>query len=68
MAKKKNDLQLTSVKVHSDLFNDFKIFCIKTKFSLQKLVDRSMYHYVKDEEFRNKLHNPVNLSPTGSLK
>jgi hypothetical protein len=63
----KDKLQLTSVKVHPKIFDEFKIFCIKTKFSLQKLTDRSMYLYITDEEFRKKIHNTINISITGSL-
>ena len=63
----KDNVQLTSVKVNSALFDDFKIFSIRTKFSLQKLVDRSMYLYLENEEFRNILHNQLNTIYTGSF-
>ena len=33
-------MTLTSVKVKSDLFENFKIECVKRKFSFQKLADR----------------------------
>ena len=52
---------LTSVKVEKELFEEFKIQTIRYKFSLQKLVDRGIYLYLNDEEFRNKLHNTNNL-------
>lgn len=48
---------LTSVKVDSEVFNEFKILCIKYKFSLQKLSDRSIHSFVNDEEFRKKILN-----------
>ena len=38
----KRELQLTSVKVHRELFEEFKIECVKTKFSFQKLSDRAI--------------------------
>lgn len=61
------DNKLTSVKVNETLFDDFKVFCVRTKFSLQKLVDRSMYLYLTDENYRKQLHNQTNLTlPTGS--
>ena len=64
----KNDkLQLTSVKVNSELFDNFKVLTIRTKFSLQKLVERSMYLYLEDEEFRKTLHNQLNTMRTGSV-
>jgi hypothetical protein len=58
----KEKLQLTSVKVHKHLFEEFKIETVKTKFSLQKLADRSLYLYLTDEDFRKKLHNQSNLT------
>ena len=43
MAQK--EMTLTSVKVKSNLFDDFKIECVKRKFSFQKLADRSLFLY-----------------------
>lgn len=60
------DHQLTSVRVNSTLFEDFKILCVRTKLSLHKLTDRAMYLYVTDEDFRKKLNNTVNTYYTGS--
>ena len=57
----KRELQLTSVKVHRELFEEFKIECVKTKFSFQKLSDRTIYLYLSDEEFRKTIHNQTNL-------
>ena len=58
----KQGLQLTSVKVHRDLFENFKIECVKTKFSLQKLTDRALYLYLTSDEFRSQIHNQHNLT------
>lgn len=49
--------QLTSVKVEKDLFNTFKIECVKRKFSLNKLVNRAMNLYLTSEEFRKQVTN-----------
>jgi|TARA_R110000772_G_scaffold223278_1_gene333789 hypothetical protein len=57
----KSELQLTSVKVHRDLFEEFKIECVKTKFSFQKLSDRAIYLYLTNEEFKKTIHNQTNL-------
>jgi hypothetical protein len=57
----KKEMTLTSVKVPNELFEEFKINCIKYKFSLQKLVERSMHLYMTQEEFRKKLHSHTNL-------
>ena len=60
MANKK-PMTLTSVKVQTDLFNDFKVECVRRKFSFQKLADRSIYLYLTDEDFRKKITNQTNL-------
>ena len=52
-----NDLTLTSVKIQTDLFENFKIECVKRKFSFQKLADRAVYLYLTDEDFRKKITN-----------
>jgi|TARA_B110000093_G_scaffold182959_1_gene231314 hypothetical protein len=55
------DMTLTSVKIKSDLFENFKIECVKRKFSFQKLADRAIYLYLTDEEFRKAITNQTNL-------
>ena len=54
-----NKMQLTSVKVPEDLFEQFKIACVKYKFSVQKLTERSMYLYLTNEDFRKQVHNQL---------
>ena len=58
----KKEMTLTSVKVQSELFDDFKMSCVKHKFSLQKLVDHTVHLYLTDEEFRKNIHNHNNLN------
>ena len=57
----KKDKTLTSVKIQSDLFQDFKIGCVKRKFSLQKLADRAIHLYLTDDDFRRTINNHNNL-------
>lgn len=52
-----DNTQLTSVKVDKDLFDTFKIECVKRKFSLNKLVNRAMDLYLTNEEFRKQITN-----------
>jgi len=59
MAKK--DMTLTSVKIKSDLFDEFKIECVKRKFSFQKLADRAVHLYLTDENFRKQITSHNNL-------
>ena len=56
-----NNQQLTSVKVDKEIFEAFKIECVKTKFSLQKLADRGMHLYLTDPEFQKLIHNHMDL-------
>jgi len=56
-----DNTQLTSVKVDKDLFDNFKIECVKRKFSLNKLVNRAMDLYLNDESFRKQVTNTTNL-------
>jgi hypothetical protein len=60
-------MQLTSVKVPEDLFEQFKIACVKYKFSVQKLTERSMYLYLTNEDFRKSIHNQLDTQFTGSI-
>ena len=57
----KDEKTLTSVKVKSDLFENFKIECVKRKFSFQKLADRAIYLYLTDPVFRKQVSNHTNL-------
>jgi hypothetical protein len=52
-----DNTQLTSVKVDKDIFDTFKIECVKRKFSLNKLVNRAMEMYIEDENFRKQVTN-----------
>ena len=54
-------MTLTSVKVQSDLFENFKIECVKRKFSFQKLADRAIHLYLSNEDFRKQINNHTNL-------
>ena len=60
-------MQLTSVKIPEDLFEQFKIACVKYKFSVQKLTERSMFLYLTNEDFRKQLHNQLDTQFTGSI-
>jgi len=57
----KKEKTLTSVKIQSDLFQDFKIECVKRKFSFQKLADRAIHLYLTNDEFRKTINSHNNL-------
>ena len=50
---------ITTVKVDNGLYESFKIQNIKSKFNLQDLVNRAMYLYLNDKEFKDKLYNLI---------
>jgi hypothetical protein len=60
----KKEMTLTSVKVQSGLFEEFKVATVRYKFSLQKLTDRAIHLYLTDESFRKMIHNHTNLDFT----
>mgnify|MGYP006099985445 FL=1 len=58
----KKVMTLTSVKVKSDLFDEFKIECVRRKFSFQKLADRSLHLYLTNEDFRKQINSHTDLT------
>ena len=54
-----DNTQLTSVKVDKDLFDNFKIECVRRKTSLNKLVNRAMDLYLNNEDFRKIINNHI---------
>ena len=57
---------ITSVKIPQTLYEDFKVTSIKTKMNLQDIVERAMYMYLTDSEFRKTIHEQYNTYYTGS--
>ncbi|MDB4338357.1 hypothetical protein OAA02_00090 [bacterium] len=54
--------KLTSVRVEQELFEEFKMECVRYKFSFQKLADRAIYFYLTDDKFREKIHNQIDIN------
>jgi len=52
-----NEKKLTSVKIDKSLWENFRVECVRRKFSFQKLSERAIDLYLSDEEFRRKLTN-----------
>lgn len=57
---------ITSVKIPQTLYEDFKVTAVKTKLGLQDIVERSMYMYLTDSNFRQTIHEQYNTYYTGS--
>lgn len=56
-----NTKKLTSVKVEQELLQEFKEKCVVNKFSIQKLLDRAIFLYLTEEQFKQKIHNQTNI-------
>jgi hypothetical protein len=56
----------TSLKLPETLYEDFKVTCIKSKMHLQQVVERTLFLYMTDAEYRNKIYNQINTHYTGS--
>ena len=57
-----SDKKLTSVRVEQELFEQFKIQCVRHKFSFQKLADRAIFLYLTDDTFREQLHKQNDIT------
>jgi hypothetical protein len=62
----KVEMKLTSVHVLDGIYKKFKINAIDGSINLQKLVNRSLDLYVKDEKFRDTINNYTDLALSGS--
>jgi hypothetical protein len=61
------NLKLTTVKVIRELYDtDFKMATIKGGINFQKLVNRTLDLYVKNEKFRTQVNNHRELQISGS--
>lgn len=58
--------KLTSVKILRDVYSNFKKVSFEKDITLQKLVNRTIERYVKDESFRTDMNNYVHLQISGS--
>ena len=58
--------KLTSVKILESLYNQFKLKTVNTNMTLQKITNRTMDLYLKDNNFRNKVETYDILIESGS--
>ena len=58
--------KLTSVKIITDLYKKFKGVALNEEFTLQKLVNRSMDKYLRDEEYKKSIVEYDGLQVSGS--
>jgi hypothetical protein len=62
----KVEMKLTSVHVLDGIYKKFKVNAIDGSINLQKLVNRSLDLYIKDEKFRDTINNYTDLAVSGS--
>jgi hypothetical protein len=63
---KKDDI-LTTVRLKEKLFEDFKQVSILNKITMRNLLERSMFLYMTDPEFKRTINNQLNAHYTGSI-
>ena len=63
---KKDDI-LTTVRLKEKLFEDFKQASILNRITMRNLLERSMYLYMTDIEFKRNINNQLNTYYTGSI-
>lgn len=62
----KNDVKLTSVNILKDVYVGFKKTTLETDMNLQKLVNRCVDLYSKDDKFKEMIDNHKTLGVRGS--
>lgn len=51
--------KLTTVKVLSENYSNFKVETLNTEMTLQKLVNRAIHLYLEDENFKKQVEESV---------
>jgi hypothetical protein len=62
----KTNTKLTSVTVLEDVYKKFKVNTVDGSMNFQKMVNRTMDLYNKNDEFREKINAHIVLAHTGS--
>lgn len=58
--------KLTTVNVIKDIYSTFKKISFESDITLQKLVNRAVYKYTVDDEFRESINSCQVLQSSGS--
>ena len=64
--KSNHETSFTSVHVFKDKYTLFKESGVSSGMTLQKLVNRCVYLYINDPEFKKKVDGEVALQSSGS--
>ena len=60
---KKGDI-LTTVRLQDELFETFKAEAVKNKITMRNLLERSMFLYLTDADYKAKINNQLNARYT----
>jgi len=62
----KDETKITSVRIISELYKKFRGVALNEEFTLQKLVNRSIDRYMKDEKYKKSIVDYDELQISGS--
>lgn len=62
----KIETKLTTVKIIKSMYSEFKHISLDSDFTLQKLVNRTIHQYIKNNEYRKGLNEYLELQSSGS--
>ena len=55
---------LTTVRLQDELFEAFKLEAVKNKITMRNLLERAMFLYLTQEEFKKTINNQLNARYT----
>lgn len=64
---KNKEKPLTSVRIDPKIFEDFKMSIPRTRITIQKLTERSMFLFLTNPEFKKFITNQLSINYTGSI-
>lgn len=63
---KKGDI-LTTVRLQDTLFESFKGEAVRNRITMRNLLERAMYLYMTNDEFKRTINNQLSAHYTGSI-
>ena len=63
---RKPEFKKTSINVHEKEWEEFRILSFKKKITFTALVERSLFLYNTDEEYRNLIHSTKKIRKYGN--
>jgi uncharacterized membrane protein YukC len=64
--KSNHETSFTSIHIFKDKYTSFKGVSVGSGMTLQKLVNRCVYLYINDPDFKNKIDATNDLQVSGS--